>query len=322
MSFRNWARPPPSCDPHTGKTTLDCSHPTPFSLSFGSAPLQHPNTELNGTFTTLAPGGAYCWRLVATVTTGVAAGTYYGNWQYFATTGTYIQNFEPAPYQPPPAQPLEVAQCSSDGSGCQTSNCTTSNCTTTGGLSGLGHTVAIALAGTGGGKVTGAGGISCPGTCSRVYPAGATDKVTLSAAANPGSSFTGWSGGGCSGTGTCTVSESADQSVTATFTATVVVVKPSCSLAAVSSRIALRKRRRSPPVDTLVISVKCTQAVSARVSGTVSEQLSGKHTKGFKLGPATATLAAGVKHTIDLKLPASERLPGSSTATRRASRSA
>src|SRR5207245_6462597 len=42
--------------------------------------------------------------------------------------------------------------------------------------------------------------------------------VTLSASAASGSTFNGWSGGGCSGTGTCTVTMSAATTVTATFT--------------------------------------------------------------------------------------------------------
>jgi hypothetical protein len=37
-------------DPHTNKTTLSCSNPTPLSLSFGSAALQHPNTETERQF--------------------------------------------------------------------------------------------------------------------------------------------------------------------------------------------------------------------------------------------------------------------------------
>jgi hypothetical protein len=41
--------------------------------------------------------------------------------------------------------------------------------------------------------------------------------VTLTAAAAQGSTFTGWSGGGCSGTGTCQVTMDADKAVTATF---------------------------------------------------------------------------------------------------------
>ena len=42
-------------------------------------------------------------------------------------------------------------------------------------------------------------------------------NIVLTANANPGSTFIGWTGGGCSGTGTCTVTMSAAQSVTATF---------------------------------------------------------------------------------------------------------
>ncbi len=61
------------------------------------------------------------------------------------------------------------------------------------------------------------GGISCPPTCSHSYPTGS--RVTLTANPGNGSSFAGWSGGGCSGTGTCTVTMSADTNVTATFDA-------------------------------------------------------------------------------------------------------
>jgi hypothetical protein len=60
-------------------------------------------------------------------------------------------------------------------------------------------------------------GISCGTDCAEAYKIGAT--VTLTAAAKPGSSFTGWSGGGCAGSGTCTVTLSEDNSITATFTA-------------------------------------------------------------------------------------------------------
>ncbi|MGP0048456.1 MAG: InlB B-repeat-containing protein [Solirubrobacteraceae bacterium] len=77
------------------------------------------------------------------------------------------------------------------------------------------YTLTVGLAGTGSGTATGSG-ISCPGTCSDSYTAGT--MVTLTAAAASGSSFAGWSAGGCSGTGTCTVTMSSDQSVTATFT--------------------------------------------------------------------------------------------------------
>ena len=41
--------------------------------------------------------------------------------------------------------------------------------------------------------------------------------MTLTAAATPGSTFTGWSGGGCSGTGNCTLTVNNNVTVTAGF---------------------------------------------------------------------------------------------------------
>jgi hypothetical protein len=76
-------------------------------------------------------------------------------------------------------------------------------------------TLTVSLSGTGGGSVTGAG-ISCPGACSHSYPVGT--NVTLTATPGSGSTFAGWSGA-CTGTGACTVKMTANQSVTATFSA-------------------------------------------------------------------------------------------------------
>ncbi len=60
------------------------------------------------------------------------------------------------------------------------------------------------------------GFISCPGTCSHTYPG--NTQVTLNASPALGSIFSGWSGGGCSGTGSCTVTMTQDLTVAATFT--------------------------------------------------------------------------------------------------------
>ena len=51
--------------------------------------------------------------------------------------------------------------------------------------------------------------------CVVLFPVGT--PVTLTAAAASGSTFGGWSGGGCSGVGTCTFTLNTDQTITATF---------------------------------------------------------------------------------------------------------
>jgi hypothetical protein len=79
------------------------------------------------------------------------------------------------------------------------------------------QTLTVSNAGTGGGTVTSSpAGINCGTTCNASFATGTV--VTLTATPSVGSIFTGWSGGGCSGTGTCVVTMNAAQSVTATFT--------------------------------------------------------------------------------------------------------
>lgn len=87
-------------------------------------------------------------------------------------------------------------------------------------LSGTGltpYTLTVSKDGTGVGTVTSApAGINCGVDCSEIYLDGTT--VTLSAAAGGESSFDGWAGGGCSGTGDCVTTITANTTVTATFT--------------------------------------------------------------------------------------------------------
>jgi hypothetical protein len=80
-----------------------------------------------------------------------------------------------------------------------------------------GFTLTVTKAGTGTGTVSSnPAGIDCGSTCSAGFTT--STPVTLSAAAGPGSTFAGWSGEGCSGTGTCQVTMDQVRSVTATFT--------------------------------------------------------------------------------------------------------
>ncbi len=78
------------------------------------------------------------------------------------------------------------------------------------------HALTVAKAGNGTGGVTSSpAGIDCGGTCQYQFNSG--DLVTLAATADAGSTFNGWSGAGCSGTGTCIVSMAQARSVTAAF---------------------------------------------------------------------------------------------------------
>jgi DNA-binding beta-propeller fold protein YncE len=95
----------------------------------------------------------------------------------------------------------------------------------------FGHDVSVTKTGAGTGTVTSSPpGISCGPACTYaqfVYMAGTS--VTLTAAAQPGSTFAGWSSGSCSGTAPCVVTANAQTGVLATFTTvpTVHTVTPS-----------------------------------------------------------------------------------------------
>ena len=81
--------------------------------------------------------------------------------------------------------------------------------------SGTSHPLGVTLGGNGSGSViSDVAGIACPDDCTEAYADG-TD-VTLSAAADPGSTFLGWAGA-CSGTGACVVDMTFARSVVATF---------------------------------------------------------------------------------------------------------
>ncbi len=77
-------------------------------------------------------------------------------------------------------------------------------------------TLFVTPGGTGTGTVTSSpAGINCGVDCDQTYTAG--QMTTLTAVAATGSTFTGWSGAGCTGTAPCTVTMNAAVTVTATF---------------------------------------------------------------------------------------------------------
>lgn len=78
------------------------------------------------------------------------------------------------------------------------------------------YTLSVSKGGAGSGTVTSSpGGINCGTVCSSSYSPGSV--TTLTAAPASGATFTGWSGGGCTGTGTCSLSMNANMAVTASF---------------------------------------------------------------------------------------------------------
>jgi hypothetical protein len=78
------------------------------------------------------------------------------------------------------------------------------------------YTLTVVRSGTGNGRITSTPpGIDCGIDCIEGYIA--NTSVTLTVAADPGSTFIGWNGGGCSGTNECIVGLTADTSVSANF---------------------------------------------------------------------------------------------------------
>ena len=106
--------------------------------------------------------------------------------------------------QTTPTRPSQTAQASADGLNASGSG------------SGGTFTLQVSKNGTGSGTVTSSpSGISCGMTCSRSFSGGTT--VTLTAVPGSGSVFAGWSGGGCTGTGPCTVQINNNLTVSAAF---------------------------------------------------------------------------------------------------------
>jgi len=101
----------------------------------------------------------------------------------------------------------------------------TVDCTVMAGFAINTYILSITKNGAGSDTVTSSpAGINCGAGCSATYNYGIS--VTLTASVNTDSFFTGWSGGGCSGAGSCTVTMDSDKTVTATFSKYITVTSP------------------------------------------------------------------------------------------------
>jgi hypothetical protein len=189
------------------------------------------------------------------------------------------------------------------------------------------HTLTVSRNGSGTGTVSGSS-INCGSSCGHTYDQGTV--VTLSASAASGSTFTGWTGGGCAGThSTCNVTVSSDAQVTATFTAggkkppppppppPKKKPAPRCTLKGGSSRVLLaaprtakgkgKKKAKAKP-GTLTATVHCDRATTVTLSGVITELVGKKpkhgkqRTKTFRLGPVRAAMAANGSKTLTFSL--------------------
>ncbi len=174
----------------------------------------------------------------------------------------------------------------------------------------------IAKAGTGSGTVT------CnAGACAAEYPEG--EEVTLAASAASGSTFSGWSGGGCSGTGSCVVTIEEDTTVTATFTANPKEeakkeeVKPPPPTEGTAKAAATAKVKGGKASLKLTCSggpCKGTIQLKAKVK-------QGTKTKNLVIGKASFSIAEGATATVKVKLsgPAKQELAKGKTLKAKAS---
>lgn len=124
---------------------------------------------------------------------------------------------------------------------------------------GTNYGLAVTHAGTGTGTVTSApAGMNCTTTCTAQFPL--SSRVTLTATAATGSRFTGWSGEGCSGTGTCAVTMMGARAVTATFAGPTVKVRGATALSS-GRRVIIRSRVTTSGAG------RITQRGTARIGG-------------------------------------------------------
>ena len=188
-------------------------------------------------------------------------------------------------------------------SSCSTSPCSftiTANSAVTATFNPISATEEFALtvnkAGTGSGSVTCDGG-----ACAAKYAKGT--KVALAASAASGSTFSGWSGGGCSGTGGCTVTIEADTTVTATFTADSTPPPPAEGKVKVAGSAAVKSGKAQLKLTCTGGPCKGSLKLKAKVK-------QGTKTKNLVIGKGSFSLAEGATTTLKVKLsgPAKQEL--------------
>ena len=170
------------------------------------------------------------------------------------------------------------------------------------------RTLTVTKSGAGTGAVSGAAGaIDCGTTCAVDLDEGT--QVTLTATPESGSTFTGWIGGGCSGTGDCQVTLGGDREVVATFGEVVEPGSASIQVGAVQPK--------SPKVNaggavTVLVTVNNTgtaDATGVKVCATVPRKA--KSTVKAPKCANVGTVGAGSTKVAMIKVKTTKKAKGS-----------
>ncbi len=146
----------------------------------------------------------------------------------------------------------------------------------------------VSTSGIGSGTVASSpAGISCGSTCTSNFTSGTS--VTLSATSATGSSFAGWSGGGCSGTESCAVNMNAPKNVTASFGGVTTTSAPTTST---STSTSTSTTSTAPATTSSTVATTTTTSVPATTTTT--------STTTTTIAPTTTTSTVAATTTTSL----------------------
>lgn len=159
------------------------------------------------------------------------------------------------------------------------------------------HTLTIEVSGPG--TVSGSpGSIDCSATCAAKFRLGT--KVTLSAAAAPGSLFGGWAGGGCRGVATtCTVTVGGDMTVAAEFEPKPPPDPPEIEIEEGTLEVGSTAKVKAGKA---ALKLSCSGGPCAGTLTLAAKIRQGRKLKSVAAGSAPVKLADGASKTVAVKL--------------------